>query len=123
MPRKVYTPIQLPKEQPDKCENCPLIGKIPEEEREEGVREGYYCLGKCPDPRLKSKGIKLSAEEYRKKKRKLHRPCDHLWNVWTSLLPRRLFSMPNVAYIKYRMEYEKEQQLKYYPRLKFKEYG
>jgi len=27
-----------------------------------------------------------------------------------------------MVYIKYRMEYEKEQQLKYYPRLKFKEY-
>ena len=121
MPRKIVTPIQLPKEQPDKCENCPLIGKIPEEEREEGVREGYYCLGKFPYPRLKSKGIKLSAEEYRKKKRKLHRPCDYLWHVWTSL-PRRCFCMPNMVYIKYRMEYEKEQQLKYYPRLKFKEY-
>ena len=33
MPKKLFTPIQLPKEQPDKCENCPLIGKIPEEER------------------------------------------------------------------------------------------
>ena len=35
---------------------------------------------------------------------------------------RNCFIMPNMVYIKYRMEYEKEQQLKYYPRLKFKEY-
>ena len=121
MPKKLYTPIQLPRKQPDKCESCPLIGKIPEEEREEGVREGYYCLGKFPFPRLKSKGIKLSAEEYRSKKRRLHRPCDYLWGVWTSL-PRRRFCMANRIYIKYRMEFEKEQQLKYYPKFKFKEY-
>lgn len=121
MPRKVFTPIQLPREQPDKCEKCPLIGKIPEEEREKGLREGYYCLCKFPYPRLKSKGIKLSAEEYKKKKRRLHRPCDHLWDVFTSL-PKRRFCMPTVAYIKYRMEYEKEQQLKYYPKFKFKDF-
>jgi hypothetical protein len=120
MPRKIFVPIRLSPEQPDRCELCPLIGKIPEEEREKGLREGYFCLGKFPYPRLKSKGIKLSAEEYRKKKRKLHRPCDSLWHLWTSL-PRRCFCMPNMVYIKYRLEYEKEQQLKYYPKFQFKD--
>lgn len=119
MPRKVYVPIKLPLEQPDRCELCPLIGKIPDEEREEGVREGYFCLGRYPFPRLKSKGIKLSKAEYRRKKRVLHRPCDKLWDVWTSL-PKRCFCMPNKVYLRYRMEFEREQQLKYYPYLHFK---
>ena len=120
MPKKVITPIQLPREQPDKCEKCPLIGKIPEEEREEGLREGYFCLGKFPYPRLKSKGIKLSKAEYRKKKRVLHRPCDSLWKVWVTL-PKRCFCMHVEAYKRYRMEFEREQQLKYYPKFHFKD--
>lgn len=122
MPKKVFTPVQLPEEQPDQCEKCPLIGKIPKEEREKGVREGYCCLCRYPFARLKSKGIKLSAKEYKKKKRKLHRPCDHLWHVLVSL-PRRQFCMPNWVYIKYRMEFEKEQMLKYYPKFKFRDFA
>lgn len=121
MPRKIFTPIQLPLEQPDRCDKCPLIGKIPKEERREGLREGYYCLCKFPYPRLKSKSIKLSAEEYKKKKRRLHRPCDYLWHALTSL-PNRRFCVLTEAYVKYRIEYEKEQQLRYYPKFKFKDY-
>lgn len=119
MPKKVFVPIRIPQEQPDRCELCPLIGKIPDEEREAGVREGYFCLGRFPYPRLKSKGIKLSKAEYRRKKRVLHRPCDKLWDVWVTL-PKRNFAMCTEAYKKYRMEFEREQQLKYYPSFHFK---
>ena len=46
MPKTYYTPRKLPPEQPDRCELCPLVGIIPDDERRKGVRERYYCLGK-----------------------------------------------------------------------------
>ena len=45
MPKTYYTPRKLPPEQPDRCELCPLVGIIPDDERRKGVRERYYCLG------------------------------------------------------------------------------
>ena len=33
MPKDIYTPRQLPREQPDRCELCPLVGIIPKDER------------------------------------------------------------------------------------------
>ena len=39
MPKTYYTPRKLPPEQPDRCELCPLVGIIPDDERRKGVRE------------------------------------------------------------------------------------
>ena len=83
MPKTYYTPRKLPPEQPDRCELCPLVGIIPDDERRKGVRERYYCLGifdaltddnghpvldelgqqRLSFPRLKSKGITVSAKK------------------------------------------------------------
>ena len=30
MPKAIFTPIQLPPEQPDRCSRCPLLGKRPQ---------------------------------------------------------------------------------------------
>ena len=45
MPKDIFTPRQLPREQPDRCELCPLLGLIPKDERRKGKRERYFCLG------------------------------------------------------------------------------
>lgn len=139
MPKKFFIPRPLPKEQPDRCELCPLIGIIPKDEREKGVRERYYCLGifdaqtddnghpllddkgdQCLSfPRLKSKSITVSAEAVRKGGHKLHRPCDMLWDAWMTL-PGRLFGMLADTYTKYRLPFEQEQQIKKYPKFNFR---
>jgi hypothetical protein len=139
MPKILYIRRKLPLEQPDRCELCPLIGVIPKEERESGKRERYYCLGvfdaetdesgkpvigsdgnqKMSFPRLKSKGICTSAKAVRAGGHKLHRPCDLMWDAWTTL-PGRLFGMPVDTYTNYRLPYEKEQQVKNQPKFKFR---
>lgn len=139
MPKLHYTPRKLPTHQPDRCELCPLVGIIPQSERREGVRERYYCLGifealtdenghpildehgdqKLSFPRLKSKGITVSAKAVQKGGHKLHRPCDLLWAAWMTL-PGRLFGMPMNTYTKYRLPYEHEQQTKHQPKFKFR---
>ncbi len=131
MPKLYYTPRQLPSQQPDRCELCPLIGKIPPDEREKGVREAYYCLGifqaepdergelKMTFPRLKSKGIKSSAQAWKEMGHRLHRPCDLLWDSWMTL-PGRLYGMPTDTYTKYRLPYEHEQQIKNFPKFNFR---
>ena len=45
MPRALFTPIQLPPEQPDKCSRCPLLGLRPKGELTKGQRQAYCCLG------------------------------------------------------------------------------
>ena len=140
MPKQLYIPRPLPREQPDRCELCPLVGIIPDEDRRKGLRERYYCLGifealkdaeghpimdaetgeqKLSFPRLKTKGIKTSAKAVKSGGHRLHRPCDLLWPAWMTL-PGRLFGMPADTYTKYRLPYEHEQQVKQQPKFKFR---
>ena len=139
MPRNLYTPRQLPREQPDRCELCPLIGIIPKNERRPGKRERYFCLGiyeaavdengepilddngcqQMSYPRLSSKGISVSAAAVRRGGHLWHRPCDYLWESWMTL-PGRLFGMPTDVYTTYRIPYEREQMVKLMPKLKLR---
>lgn len=139
MPKKVYTPRQLPPEQPDCCERCPLVGIIPKEERRSGVRERYYCLGiygpefdengnpvidengcqRIGFPRIKTKGVRNSAKSWKAKGHLLHRPCDNIWDAWMTL-PGKLLGIPTDTYIKYRIPFEHEQMTKNMPRFPFR---
>ena len=109
MPPKAIIPIEIKMEQPDCCAKCPLIGLIPKEQRQKGVRQSYVCLGVLGEA-LSSKGIWASASDYKKKKKKLHRPCDTRWEAWTQL-PGRKFGMSYAHYLQYRLPYEQRNQL------------
>lgn len=139
MPASIYIPRQLPCEQPDRCELCPLIGIIPEEDRRKGMRERYYCLGiyetmidadgnpllnehgevRLCFPRLKSKGITVSAKKVKEGGHLLHRPCDLRWQAWMTL-PGRMFGMPTDVFTRYRQPYELEQMIKNQPKFRFR---
>lgn len=132
MPKKTYIPRELAEMPPDRCELCPLLGKIPADERRSGERKGYYCLGVMEAdeddegwqvvtfPRLTSKGIRVSFDDTRASGHLLHRPCDGLWDAWITL-PGRLFPMLTETYIRYRMPFEQEQQVRNYPTFKFRQ--
>lgn len=139
MPRNLYTPRQLPREQPDRCELCPLVGIIPKPERRPGKRERYFCLGiyeadtdengepvldangcqQMSFPRLSSKGITVSAAAVQRGGHRWHRPCDYSWDSWMTL-PGRVFGMPTDVYNTYRIPYEREQMIKHMPKLKLR---
>jgi hypothetical protein len=115
------------------------VGIIPEDERRKGVRERYYCLGiyeamtdengapvlgedgeqKLSFPRIKSKGIMVSAAKVKAGGHLRHRPCDLRWDAWMTL-PGRLFGMPTDVFVKYRQPYELEQMVKNQPKFKFR---
>ncbi len=119
MPRNIFTQIQLPPEQPDRCSKCPLLGKRPAYELKRGERQAYCCLGVfTPEgfAPITSKGIENSAAAYKKSQRKLHRPCDSRWDVWLSLPGRRL-PITNEAWRERRYPYELEMEQKYYKSL------
>lgn len=139
MPRDIFTPRQLPREQPDRCELCPLVGIIPKEERRKGKRERYFCLGiyeaetdehgepvfdengvqQMSFPRLSSKGIMVSAKAVKEGGHLWHRPCDYRWASWMTL-PGRVFGMPTNVFNAYRIPFEKEQMIKNMPKLPFR---
>ena len=119
MPKNIYTPIQLPPNQPDRCAKCPLLGKRPQQEQTKGQRQAYCCLGIFTAdgfPPLTSKGIERSAEAYRKSQRRLHRPCDDRWDVWMSL-PNRRLPITSEAWRERRRPLELEMEQKYYKSL------
>jgi hypothetical protein len=119
MPKKRFTPIQLPPQQPDTCSRCPLLGKRPAEEQTRGQRQAYCCLGIFTEdgfPPLTSKGIERSASEYKRKRRRLHRPCDNQWDVWMTL-PGRQYPITNEAWRERRRPYELEREQRYYKSL------
>ena len=109
MPREAIIKMKLTQEQPDSCAECPLVGLIPKEQRGEGVRQAYVCLGVLGEA-LTSKGIHSSAAAYRAKNRKLHRPCDNRWEAWAQL-PGREFGISYANYLNYRLPYEQGHQL------------
>lgn len=140
MPKIIYTQRQLPREQPDRCELCPLVGIIPKDERRKGKRERYFCLGiyeaekdehgdpvldqygqqQMSFPRLSSKGIMVSAKKVKEGGHLHHRPCDYTWESWMDCLPGHMFCMPMEVYNAYRIPYEKEQMIKNMPKFKFR---
>ena len=109
MPRQAIVPMKLPAEQPDCCAACPLCGLIPKEQRQEGARQSYVCLGVLGEA-LTSKGIRSSAAAYKAKNRKLHRPCDTRWDAWMTL-PGREFGISYANYLHYRLPFEQRNQL------------
>ena len=109
MPKQAIVPIKLPAEQRDTCAQCPLCGLIPKEQRLEGARQGYVCLGVVGEA-LTSKGIHSSAAAYQQKNRKLHRPCDTRWPAWMQL-PGRQFGISYAHYLQYRLPFEQRHQL------------
>lgn len=140
MPKEVYTPRPLPREQPDRCELCPLVGIIPKDERRKGKRERYFCLGifeaevdehgepvldengvqQMSFPRLSSRAVtNVSFKKVKDGGHLYHRPCDYVWQSWQTL-PGHIFGMPTDVYNTYRLPFEKEQMVKNMPKFKFR---
>lgn len=140
MPRNVFTPRLLGHQPPDRCELCPLVGLIPKEDRREGKRQRFYCLGiyepeidangepvlnekgeqQMSFPRLSSRLVcQGSAKKMKAKGHLLHRPCDYTWESWMTL-PGRIFGMPVEVYNAYRAPFEKWQMTKNMPKFKFR---
>lgn len=109
MPKRNFIEVQLAPEQYDRCADCPFCGLIPENERKEGKRKKYVCLG-VPLTALTSKGIWVRKSK-RDPKHKLHRPCDTRWDGWMTL-KNRVFRLSNIYYVKYRLPYEQTIQMK-----------
>jgi hypothetical protein len=96
---------------PDSCERCPLIGIIPEEHRQTGVRQSYCCLGVYPHEPLTSKGIKVSVSGKREKTGHIHhRPCEDRWDTWWEN-PGHMVTISKESYRFCRLPYESRQQL------------
>ena len=79
MPKKIYTQVKLPREKPDCCMNCPLLGEIPKYERKPGSQETLVCL--ATHHAMSIRLAKSKASEHTTK-HPLHRPCDMEWERW-----------------------------------------
>lgn len=79
MPRKYVKPIKLPKEQPTRCNLCPLCYKIPAEYLPHGSKQTHICAACCKT--ISGKGIQADASQ-RDSRHPLHRHCAKIWGKW-----------------------------------------
>lgn len=79
MPKKIYNKIKLPILQPDCCMDCPLLGEIPQEERQRGTQENLVCLG--THYAMSARAARSKASEH-DTKHPLKRSCDGEWERW-----------------------------------------
>ena len=96
---------------PDCCARCPLIGIIPDDYKQRGVRQSYCCLGVHPHEPLTSKGIVVSVSAKKEKTGHIHhRPCEDKWEVWYTN-PGHMVTISKESYRLCRLPYESRQQL------------
>lgn len=105
MPRKLFKMISLPLEQPDSCEQCPLLGKLPKEKSK--GRYTYVCCATRVAMTQIGVGIKQSERDI---KHKWHRSCDELYPYWITNLGGKL-GIPVERYEAWRRPYEDSLQL------------
>lgn len=84
--------VQLAPERYDRCQDCPLCGLIPENERPDGFK--YVCLGLV---------AKVSDDDFEGKTKS--RKCDDRWKLMATLT-NRIFKISASLYQKYRIPLE-----------------
>ena len=96
---------RLTPEQPPRCIDCPLLGKIPDAQC-----EGKYTHVCCAtgDP-ITGRGMKVNAVERRKTdpKHPWQRSCDGgIWEAWYNASVHHVLKIPLDRYITWRQPYE-----------------
>ena len=92
--------IILTAEPPDSCYECPMLGLIPE-----GQRDGKWTHVCCATgDALTGRGIKVKVSK-KDAKHPWHRPCDGIWKSWWNASPHHTFTIPLDRYITWRQPY------------------
>ena len=107
MPAKPFKQIQLHPEQPDCCNECPLLGLIPEAEREFGSQETLVCLG---TRHALNARIARSRKSEHTPKHPLKRWCDDEWERWQEEPYFGKLPVRKIAVSRYRDPWERSQQ-------------
>ena len=108
MPAKPFKHIQLHPEQPDCCNECPLLGLIPEAEREFGSQETLVCLG---TRHALNARIARSRKSEHTPKHPLKRWCDDEWERWQEEPYFGKLPVRKIDVSRYRDPWERSQQL------------
>ena len=91
--------------------DCPLLGLIPERERQYGSQQSHVCLGTRES--LSERMIRARQSE-KKGGRKLDRPCSrmNLWQVWQEKEEKPgIMTVRTVDYNLYRLGYVQSGQM------------
>ena len=111
MPKIIFIDIPLREDEPDRCMDCPLLGLIPERERQYCSQQSHVCLGTRES--LSERMIRARQSE-KKNGRKLDRPCSrmNLWQVWQEKEEKPgIMTVRTVDYNLYRLGYVKSGQM------------
>lgn len=102
MPKKIFQDIRLPEHEPDRCIECPLLGLIPECDRQKGSQQIHVCLGTAESLSKRMAEARKSAKDA---KHQLDRPCrSGLWQIWQEKdIKPGYVTVRVVDYVKYRM--------------------
>lgn len=79
MPRKTIVKVEIATEQPDCCQDCPLLGLVPKELIPPRSQESHLCI---PTMHAMTARMSRSKRSEADKKHPRRRWCDDLWEVW-----------------------------------------
>lgn len=105
MPKITTVHIPILTEQPDCCDQCPLIGLVPKWRLSHGSQETRVCIATrhaMTARKARSKRSEADAKHPR------HRYCDDKWDIWRE---RGFYSISKDAYSQERVPWEESQQL------------
>ena len=109
MPKYLFKKIKMPKEQPDCCAECPLLGLIPKNEMPKGCRETRVCL-------MTGDAMTAPFSRSRKSTKDTHhplkRPCDHNWELYQKTPFNGWYNLRVVDWHLYRVPLEETRVLK-----------
>ena len=88
MPKKTQVLVQLPAFQPDCCQECPLLGLVPEGARIRGSQEVLVCLAKMETMSRRASRVRKSGRDSH---HPLRRSCDNSWEAMVLLRADRKY--------------------------------
>lgn len=106
MPIKTTIPIKLPMDVPDRCMECPLLGSLPQHQRQHKSQKTFVCI-----PTLKALSYRFisSRRSEHDAKHPMHKPCENVFNLW-ALSGRGHYAMAKTDYMVYRLPFEQKGQ-------------
>ncbi len=108
MPKKIFKTVKLPRQQPDCCIECPLLGVIPKKDLPKGCRETRVCImtGDAMTP-----AFSRSRKSTKDRHHPLKRYCDHDWDLYQKPPINGKYNIRIVDWVTYRLPYEEKKVL------------
>lgn len=98
--------VRVPPVKPDRCWDCPFLGKVPPAKLRKGSKKTFVCMARMKA--LTGRGVMIRASK-RDAAHPLNRPCDMYWAAY-SASPKGRVQVNSLMYVECRVPFEQSLQ-------------